>query len=297
MPVARAAWRLRDSALLEQRDVYAGGGKNVRRRAADRPSADNRDLGLKVPRCRDRPDVWRRETCRASNGPVTGLGQGGPILVDGPCRNRRSRGRSRPRSHPSTSHPSHLAPEKRLFARDAPAVAAHRAVGPDDAMAGNEERHRVGRAGASDRARGGGLADGGSDLAIGAGLAVRDRLQLAPDAPLERGGSDVERQLHMRRPASQMRRAARAPGRSGCDRSFERSRADTPAGDRARAPHPSRRSSRGTRRARLRRGAGGPSGDSAIVKSISTPGAPLRYVAGVIPSAAPARSYSRLLDP
>ena len=57
---------LSDPALLEQRDVYAGRGKDVRRRASDRTTADDGDLGAGDLRgAGDRRGAWRRETGRA----------------------------------------------------------------------------------------------------------------------------------------------------------------------------------------------------------------------------------------
>ena len=40
----RSGLTLSDSALFEQRDVYARSRKDVRRRTSDRPTADNRDF-------------------------------------------------------------------------------------------------------------------------------------------------------------------------------------------------------------------------------------------------------------
>ena len=161
---------------------------------------------------------------------------------------------------------------------------------PNDAVAGNQQRHRIGGAGARDGAGRGRLADRGGDLLIRARLAVRDRLQLRPRPAIE-----------MRSPAHRAAapraaifreggRAAIAPARSGSDRCGARSRADTPRADsfssvRSLSPIITRHTPRVVAASSSR-----PSGESAIVKSISTPGAPLRYVAGVMPSAVPARS-------
>src|SRR5262249_15380361 len=43
------------------------------------------------------------------------------------------------------------------------------------------------------------------DVAVGARLTIRNRLQVAPDLPLKGGRFDVERQIELRRPAVQMR--------------------------------------------------------------------------------------------
>ena len=71
-------------------------------------------------------------------------------------------------------------------------------------MAGNQERDGVGRACAGHCACGRGPADCGRDLLVAAGFAVRDRLELAPDAPLEGRGAHVERQIDVWRSAAQV---------------------------------------------------------------------------------------------
>src|SRR2546430_1243615 len=85
--------------------------------------------------------------------------------------------------------------EEALLALDPPAVAARAAVFPDGAVARDHQRDRVRRARPADRPRCAGLAETPGDVAVGARRAVRDRPQLFPDAPLEGGGLNVQRQI------------------------------------------------------------------------------------------------------
>ena len=93
---------------------------------------------------------------------------------------------------PSTSASRPL--EQLPLSLDAPAIPAQPAILPHDAMAGNDQRHLVGRAGAGHGARGRRLADVARDLGIAPGLAPRNPLQRLPYPPLERRAPHVERQ-------------------------------------------------------------------------------------------------------
>src|SRR5439155_14535675 len=64
-----------------------------------------------------------------------------------------------------------------------------RAVAPDDAMAGNDERHRVVGERGADGSNGLRVADLGRDPAVRPDLAPRDLERLSPDGGLERGGA------------------------------------------------------------------------------------------------------------
>src|SRR3954451_20003619 len=81
------------------------------------------------------------------------------------------------------------------LAVEAAGITAERAVAADHAMAGNEHRDMIVAIGGADRTNGGGLADGGRDLGITAGLPERNLAQLAPNLLLERRAGDIDRQL------------------------------------------------------------------------------------------------------
>src|SRR5207302_3377652 len=88
-----------------------------------------------------------------------------------------------------------LQSEEALLALDPPTIPAQAAVFPDGAVARDHQRDRVRRARPADRPRRAGLAEPPGDVAVGARRAVRDRPQLLPDAPLEGGGLNVQRQI------------------------------------------------------------------------------------------------------
>ena len=62
-------------------------------------------------------------------------------------------------------------------------------------MAGNDDADRVVVVGVADGAHGGGAADAPCHLAVAAGLAIGDALQLLPAETLELGAGQVERQV------------------------------------------------------------------------------------------------------
>src|SRR3989338_1372760 len=95
---------------------------------------------------------------------------------------------------PSPGGASALLGEQGALAGQAQAVAAERAASAHHAVAGDDERHRVRATGGADGAGGPRLADGPGDFAVGARLAVGDAAQLFPDADLEGGAADIERQ-------------------------------------------------------------------------------------------------------
>ena len=81
-----------------------------------------------------------------------------------------------------------------LLALDTPAVAGQAAVRADDSVTGNGDGDGIGSAGGSYGAGGGGGAEVACDGAVGAGFAAGDVLEGFPDALLEGGGADVERE-------------------------------------------------------------------------------------------------------
>ena len=84
--------------------------------------------------------------------------------------------------------------EEVLFLVGAGGVAAGGAVGVDDAVAGDDDAHRVVVVGLSDGAAALGIAHAGGLLAIGDRLAVGDLVQLGPGTHLELGALDVQGQ-------------------------------------------------------------------------------------------------------
>ena len=84
--------------------------------------------------------------------------------------------------------------EEFAFALDAPAIAGEAAILADDAVAGDGDGDGVGADGGGDGAGGGGPAEFAGDLGVAAGFAAWDLLQRLPDALLEGGGADVERE-------------------------------------------------------------------------------------------------------
>src|SRR6188508_893066 len=95
--------------------------------------------------------------------------------------------------HSALSSPT-LPAEQPSLRIDAPSISAGAAVGADDPMAGHDNSDRIGCAGAGDGANGAGLADGPRHVTVRSRLTARDGGELAPDAPLERGAANVERQ-------------------------------------------------------------------------------------------------------
>src|SRR6266849_8997975 len=75
------------------------------------------------------------------------------------------------------------------------AVASQAAVGADHPMAGDHDRDRVPAVCQADCAGGRRLADPSGQIAVGDGLAVRDRLQRRPHATLELRAVEGERQV------------------------------------------------------------------------------------------------------
>src|SRR5215475_4026177 len=82
--------------------------------------------------------------------------------------------------------------EQEPLAVEPAAVAGQAAVRADHAVAGHDQRHGVAAVRRSYRAGAVGAADLLGDLAIAAGLAVRDRQQRVPDVLLELGAAHVE---------------------------------------------------------------------------------------------------------
>src|SRR5207253_206437 len=85
--------------------------------------------------------------------------------------------------------------QQRSLAFHPPPVTRKAAVAADSAVARDHHGYRVRRAGPADRADCRGLAEIGRDLRIASRLAARDRLQRFPDAPLEGGRPEVEREF------------------------------------------------------------------------------------------------------
>src|SRR5436309_10352409 len=82
----------------------------------------------------------------------------------------------------------------------------------------------IGRACARHRTDGARRTDRLRDVAVCARFAVGNRLQVAPDLPLERGGFDVERQIDRRRPAIEMRDERAYPFGKSAALAFDRRR-------------------------------------------------------------------------
>ena len=87
--------------------------------------------------------------------------------------------------------------EEFLFAVEAPAIAGQGAVCADDAVARDDDGSGIGGAGAGEV----GLAEGASDLRIGASGTAGNFLELLPDAALECGGLHIKREIHTGRMA------------------------------------------------------------------------------------------------
>src|SRR4051812_15317193 len=85
--------------------------------------------------------------------------------------------------------------EQTTLALQSPAVSTERSGLSHDPMARNDDGHLVVGASAGDGANCFRRSDRLRDLAIGAGLAERNLLQLAPDLPLKRRSLDVDRYL------------------------------------------------------------------------------------------------------
>src|SRR5207342_1020913 len=88
-----------------------------------------------------------------------------------------------------------LVVEQQALAVEAPAEAAEASVGGDDAVAGDDDRRRVAPARVADGPRRVRLADRFGDLAIGTGFARRDPRELSPHLQLERGATQVDREV------------------------------------------------------------------------------------------------------
>ena len=88
---------------------------------------------------------------------------------------------------------------------DAPSISAEPAALVHDPVARDDEAHAIGRTGPGDGASRRRHAKIPGDLAVRARLAVRDRLQVTPDLPLERRRLHVHGQSEIRRPPVEVR--------------------------------------------------------------------------------------------
>src|SRR5688572_29447162 len=86
-----------------------------------------------------------------------------------------------------------LVGEQLLLPLDPPPVPRQAAILANHAVAGDDQTGGVGRTSPSHGADGGWPADVARDLAVGARLAVRNRLQISPHLPLKRRRLNVER--------------------------------------------------------------------------------------------------------
>ena len=75
------------------------------------------------------------------------------------------------------------------LARKPAAVAGQGSIGPDDPVAGDNNRDGVGSVGQAQRPHRLGPVDGGCQLAVAAGLARRDGAKGGPDLPLKVGAT------------------------------------------------------------------------------------------------------------
>src|SRR5436189_4826148 len=78
------------------------------------------------------------------------------------------------------------------LASDAPAVAGEGAVRPNNPVAGNCDRNRVGCDGGGHRPNGFWQANAGSDFSVSGGGAGRDFAQSLPDPLLERSAANIQ---------------------------------------------------------------------------------------------------------
>ena len=73
-----------------------------------------------------------------------------------------------------------------------PAIASQPAVAANDPVAGDDQRHRIGSAGAGHRPGAARIAQGGCQACVGKGLPERNRLDPGPDGPLKRRSARIE---------------------------------------------------------------------------------------------------------
>ena len=163
-----------------------------------------------------------------------------PIYHSDAAADRAGRCSLRPRSH-ARRRAHRPSPPSALVLEDAPPSArrpsdsrrTRRRPGP--AMAGHDQRDRVGGAGPRHRPRRGRPANRVSNLLVGAHLAIRNRPQRAPHLLLERGAPDVDRWAVLVPDASCRRIAATCapgrvrPGQLGAGNSAARSASSAPA--------------------------------------------------------------------
>ena len=102
--------------------------------------------------------------------------------------------------------------EQSLLAFEAPTIAAEAAVFADDAVAGNNDGDGIGGAGASHGADGPGIADAASNFGIGARLAAGNAPELFPNAALEGGAANVERDFAALGAGAEARDHSAGPG-------------------------------------------------------------------------------------
>lgn len=100
-----------------------------------------------------------------------------------------------PRSPRRGRAPARLQLEQQALALEAASIAGQAPVGPDDAVAGNDDRDRIAAVGKPDRARGGGPAHTPCELAVGRRLPVWDLPQRLPDAALEGRAANHKRDV------------------------------------------------------------------------------------------------------
>ena len=148
------------------------------------------------------PEVYRVEVrvdAAVGGRPVA------PIVWDSPVPRPRQQNRvgARVLDYPNLgSDPrASLRVDQRALAREAPAVTTEAAVTADHAMAGDQNRDAVARAGGGDRTRRARRTDRGRGLRVRHDFAGRDPAQIVPDTHLERGAAQVERQRRARRMA------------------------------------------------------------------------------------------------
>src|SRR5258707_4295438 len=111
------------------------------------------------------------------------------------CRSTSGRADERSRSRRPLSP---LVLEQPALAVEASPVSDERALRPDHAMAGNDDRERVaavGETGGTGRAR---TADARRELTVGAGLRVRDGSQRPPHTALKLAPGDLQGKLELR---------------------------------------------------------------------------------------------------
>src|SRR4051794_38852264 len=213
-PVRDTYVRACDGALLRHPGARLRRGRAVVRAPAPartghapaRPrgvlEADRRGLDLRRARRRASRPCARHDHRRRVAGGRRRTRRGG--RAPDACRDRPRRQHRQVRAGPTAlgrrggaSRHARLELEQGALHLDPARVAGERAVGADDAVARHDDRDRVQRVRAADGAARRGPADPRRDLGVRRGLAVRDRANLVPHAPLELRAGEPELEVEL----------------------------------------------------------------------------------------------------